>query len=254
MLEKTFCHIEGITPNSEKLLWESGITHWDHFFDQYELISCVPKRKLERIKEELPQSKIALQNNDLNYFKNTIPPKEHWRISHLGRIAYVDIETTGGSKSSSDITVIGIYDGKTPHMYIQGKNLDEAHAKLLEFEIVVTFNGKLFDLPFIEYYFCHQYNFVHLDLRFMLRELGLSGGLKSIEKQLGIRRDEEVEGVDGFEAVRLWYQYKRGAQAALDKLIKYNQEDIVNLKTLLEYFLITKREKLQEIYSLSFSP
>ena len=123
-------------------------------------------------------------------------------------------------------------------------NLHEAHDKLLEYDIIVTFNGKQFDLPFIEYQFSYSYDFIHLDLRYMLRELGLRGGLKSIEKQLGILRDEEVDGIDGFEAVRLWYRYKRGNQEALNTLLKYNEQDIVNLKTLLDHYFKIKKVEL----------
>ena len=41
-------------------------------------------------------------------------------------------------------------------------------------------------------------------------------------------------GLSGFDAVRLWYQYKRGSQAALDTLVRYNIEDIQNLETIIE--------------------
>ena len=33
--------------------------------------------------------------------------------------------------------------------------------------------------------------------------------IKRIEKEIGITRSEEVEGVDGFEAVRLWKRYQK---------------------------------------------
>ncbi len=244
MLNKTFCHIKGISINHEKLLWENGIAHWDDFNLKSAQINCLPKSKLEKIKSELDISKAALEKRDLAYFKRALPPKEHWRLAALGKIAYVDIETTGISRGSDGITIIGIYDGITPHIYIKGQNLEEAHAKLLEFDTVVTFNGKQFDLPFIESHFSTAYDFVHLDLRYMLKELGLQGGLKSIEQQLGIERDATVQGVDGFEAVNLWYQYKRGNLAALQKLLVYNREDIVNLKALLDYYLSKKQRLL----------
>ena len=38
----------------------------------------------------------------------------------------------------------------------------------------------------------------------------------------------------GFDVIRLWKQYERGDKGALSKIIKYNTEDIVNLKTILE--------------------
>jgi uncharacterized protein len=240
MLTKTFSHIDGITSKLEQQLWDAGIRQWDDFQTQIDRFAHLPKTKLEKIVNALTASKEALIKKDLSYFKEALKPKEYWRLCNLGKIAYVDIETTGLSRWSDAITIIGIHDGTTSHLYVNGKNLAEAHAKLKEFDIIVTFNGKQFDMPFIEHHFSHQYDYVHLDLRYMLKELGLQGGLKNIERQLGINRDVDLDGVDGFEAVRLWNQYKRGNQAALEKLLRYNEQDIVNLKTLLQYYLDTK--------------
>lgn len=237
MLTKTFSHIEGITANFEKQLKDKGVHKWDDFFERMHLFDDLSKDKLEKISHSISASKQALAKNDLHYFKNILKPKEHWRLCKLGKIAYVDIETTGLSRWSNDITIIGIYDGTIPHIYVDGKNLEQAGEKLKEFDIVVTFNGKQFDMPFIEHHFSCNYDVIHLDLRYMLKELGLQGGLKSIENQLGINRDADLEGVDGFEAVRLWYQYKRGNQEALIKLLRYNAQDIINLKSLLNYYL-----------------
>lgn len=244
MLTQTFSHIKGISENFEKQLAEHGIKEWDDFFINLSQLAHLPKAKLEKIKNELPISKQALETRNLNYFKNTLKPKEHWRLFPLGKVAYVDIETTGLSKGYDYITLIGIYDGQTSHMYVHGENLHAAHSKLQEFDIVVTFNGKQFDIPFIEHCFSHSYNFVHLDLRYLLKEMGLAGGLKSIEYQLGIERDADLQGVDGFEAVRLWHKYKRGHQESLQKLLKYNEQDIVNLKTLLQHYLKYKNRML----------
>lgn len=242
MLTKTFCHIKGISAEIEILLWEKGIQHWDDFPEKKNLLDGLSKSKLENIQQELSASKEALAKNDLAYFKEVLKPKEHWRLCSLGKIAYVDIETTGLSRWSESITVIGIYDGFLPHLYVNGKNLAEAHDKLKEFDIVVTFNGKQFDIPFIEHCFSCKYDFVHLDLRYMLKEFGLQGGLKSIEAQLGINRASDLVGIDGFEAVRLWHKYKRGCQQSLQKLLRYNEEDIINLKSLLNYYLDQKQK------------
>ena len=67
-----------------------------------------------------------------------------------------------------------------------------------------------------------------------LRRIGYSGGLKHIEKVLGISRSEDTDGLTGFDAVRLWKQYEKGNRASLDTLLNYNKEDIVNLKTIIE--------------------
>jgi len=73
-----------------------------------------------------------------------------------------------------------------------------------------------------------------VDLCPTLRRLGLRGGLKRIEQTLGLIRDPDLEGLDGWAAVRLWQAYCAGDTAALETLLRYNREDIVNLKPLAE--------------------
>lgn len=240
MIRHSFGHIDGISASFEQEIYDKGIKHWDEFLMKSHLFTELPKAKLERIQTSIEESKAAHARSDLQYFKHIVKPKEHWRLCHMGKIGYVDIETTGLSRSSSEITVIGIYDGLVPHLYVNGKNLDAAKEKMHEFDIIVTFNGKQFDMPFIEHYFSYNFDLIHLDLRYMLKELGLTGGLKNIEHQLGISRGD-LEGVDGFEAVRLWNQYKRGNQQALHRLLRYNEQDIVNLKSLLDHYLEKKQ-------------
>ena len=241
MLENTFSHIDGISEKTEQQLWEEGIKTWEEFLEKHMEISSLPKTKLDKIKQEIIFSKHYLNNNDLHYFSKKLPSNQQWRCIDYGKIGYVDIETTGLSKYTDKITTIGIYDGEKSRIFIRGKDLNEALEHLQEFDILVTFNGKQFDLPFIEYHFRTKINSIHLDLRFMLKEFGLKGGLKAIENTLGISRAEEVEEVDGLEAVRLWRAYERlGDEKALDKLIMYNIEDIINLEKLLNYYVESK--------------
>ncbi len=61
----------------------------------------------------------------------------------------------------------------------------------------------------------------------------LYGGLKSLERQLGIER--RLVGIDGYEAVKLWWRYVDSFDLdALNTLLQYNKEDVVNLKSLKE--------------------
>lgn len=241
MIEKTFCHVEGISENTEKILWDNGITSWDIFLEKHPEIKFLPKSKLDKIKTELFFSKEELIKNNIKYFESKLPAKEHYRLAKHGKIAFVDIETTGLSRYTDIITIIGIYDGEETKIFINGQNLEEGYKELENYDIIVTFNGKSFDLPFIEHKSKKKYNMLHLDLRFMLKEFDLSGGLKKIERDLGITRDEAIANVDGFEAVRLWRKYKNDNDIkALEKLIKYNTEDIVNLKFILNWYLKRK--------------
>jgi uncharacterized protein YprB with RNaseH-like and TPR domain len=104
-----------------------------------------------------------------------------------------------------------------------------------KYRLLVSFNGARFDLPFIKSEFPEiEFKQLHIDLMYPLKRIGYKGGLKNIEKLLGISRSEDTEDMTGFDAVRLWKQYERGDLEALEKLIKYNKEDIVNLKTIIE--------------------
>ena len=54
------------------------------------------------------------------------------------------------------------------------------------------------------------------------------------EQKLGIPRPEGLQDVDGFMAVRLWWEHEKGDKRALPALLRYNIEDAVNLHWLME--------------------
>jgi uncharacterized protein YprB with RNaseH-like and TPR domain len=142
--------------------------------------------------------------------------------------AYLDIETTHDAR----ISVIGIYrhDSGTTQL-IDGGISDVAIYQALDgIETIVTFNGASFDLPRINAHLRIklQQDFAHDDLMHICRKRGLRGGLKRIEAVVGI--DRQSAGIQGSDAPRLWhrYEYYRD-QAALETLLHYNREDVVNL-------------------------
>ncbi|MEF8774066.1 MAG: ribonuclease H-like domain-containing protein, partial [Halobacteriales archaeon] len=98
-------------------------------------------------------------------------------------------------------------------------------------DVLVSFNGKRFDVPFLEREFGLDVTTPHLDLLYPARRVGLTGGLKTIERAVGIDRDSDV---DGREAVALWHRYEAGDEAALDRLVRYNRLDAENLLALLD--------------------
>jgi uncharacterized protein YprB with RNaseH-like and TPR domain len=62
-------------------------------------------------------------------------------------------------------------------------------------------------------------------------ERNLYGGLKSVERQLGIQR--ELTDIDGWVAVQLWESYVQyDDKESLSRLLAYNREDVLNLKVL----------------------
>ncbi|MDF1577639.1 MAG: ribonuclease H-like domain-containing protein [Desulfurivibrionaceae bacterium] len=230
MLINTFIHIQGIGPRTESDLWQSGIRDWHDFLENTP--ATVSPGRGAYIADALAES---LDNStDPNYFAKLLPAAQQWRIFPAFRksTAYLDIETTGLS-DYCEITTIALYDGATIKYYVQGENLDDFPADLAKYDVLVSYNGKSFDVPIIERYFGLTIDQAHLDLRYILYNLGFKGGLKGCEKQLGLSR-EGLDGVDGYQAVLLWNLYRRsGERRALETLLAYNIMDTVNLEALL---------------------
>lgn len=146
------------------------------------------------------------------------------------KFAFLDIETSW----QQTITVIGIY--RSGQGTVQLVAPDISRERLLEalegVDQIFTYNGKAFDLRVI-----HQHlgvnlseQFVHRDLMFDCWKRKLKGGLKGVERLLGIHRD--TEGVDGRQALRLWDAWRGGNDEALELLLRYNKEDCENLEIL----------------------
>ncbi|MCC7374460.1 MAG: ribonuclease H-like domain-containing protein [Verrucomicrobiales bacterium] len=169
------------------------------------------------------------------FFAATLPSNESWRLFSEFReaAAYVDIETTGLGGPGDHITTIALYDGLTIRHYVHGQNLEAFAQDIQEYRLLVTYNGKCFDLPMLRAAFGLPLDQAHIDLRYVLASLGFKGGLKSCERQLGLDRGD-LRNVDGFFAVLLWHDYQsRGNPHALETLLAYNIRDVVNLEPLL---------------------
>ena len=160
-----------------------------------------------------------------------------------GLESYLDIETTGLSPWHSQITVVGIHlcsgvGSRLVQLVGDDVTADNILEVLQGASIIYTYNGSRFDLPFIYTRLGLDLAgiFVHRDLMYDCWRNNLWGGLKSVERQLGIRR--ALVGVDGYEAVTLWWRYVNDYDHdALATLLEYNKEDVLNLKTLRERLL-----------------
>jgi len=222
MLKNTFIHIQGIGTITEQRLWESGLRDWDAFTDDIS-IPLSGKRKY-LLQKGIDESRQHLYQNNPVYFSKCLPANQSWRFFPAFRnsIAYLDIETTGLDRYFNDITTIALYDGHEIKTYVHGQNLEDFIEDIQKYKVIVTYNGKSFDIPFIESFFNIRLNHAQIDLRYVLYSLGYRGGLKGVERQLGTDRGN-LRDVDGFFAVLLWDEYlKTGDQKALDTLLAYN--------------------------------
>lgn len=188
------------------------------------------------VKQTLEASERALCDKNHQYFKKALGLAEAWRAfeSFRDSLVYLDIETDGGQGGES-VTIVGIYDGSTYHVFQKNENLADFPDFMSHYGMVVTFFGSGFDLPVLQRKFWNlTFDQVHLDLCPTLKRLGYRGGLKKIEKQVGIARGDETEGLSGLDAVYMWRAFLTGDKQALDRLIAYNREDVVNLERLAE--------------------
>lgn len=235
MLKHTFIHADGIGPATEKKLWSAGIHTWDHFLAR-QRENKLPNRKLQRLTPLVEESLSAIRRRDVGFFGTRLKSSDQWRMyrEFSAQAAFIDIETTGLSPDFDQITVVGLLADGRFNAFVQGKNLDQFPGTVEKFPLVVTFNGAQFDLPFLRRKFPKFSPLAHIDLRYPLSKLGHNGGLKQIERKLGIIRPNHLREVDGYEAVRLWSEHRRGKAGALDRLIEYCRHDVVNMKPLAE--------------------
>ena len=145
--------------------------------------------------------------------------------------AYLDIETS----YRNEITVLGIYREDTGIYQLIWDEItpNKILEVLQEVKIIYTYNGSRFDLPVIA-----KRTGLNLVKRIKSHDLmydcwknNLYGGLKKVEKILGIKRN--LPDIDGQKAMELWESYFCNKdKKALEILLKYNEEDIINLPVL----------------------
>jgi hypothetical protein len=250
MLRNSFVFLPGIGSQRERSLWSKGIIRWDEFLAETK-ISGISKQRKNELDSELIAADERYREADSSYFGRKLPGREQWRglSDFKGSAVFLDIETTGISPRSP-ITMVGVFDGARMHTLVRGQNLTRTNLGgiLSGAKIMVTFNGSSFDIPMIESQFPGIVPGIpHVDLKHPLRRLGLVGGLKRIERELGVERDRRVEYMTGEDAVYLWRLWERdGNRNALDLLTEYNAEDCRNLKFLANHTYNNLRRRIFE--------
>lgn len=234
MLENSFIHVPGIAQAAERLLWEQGCFSWSHYKVPGAKYSC-GSADSDTVKRVVDGSIKALASGRHQYFRKGLGLAEAWRAfpDFRSKCVYLDIETDGGQRGDS-VTTIGLYDGQDFKCLIKGIDLGNFPDVISHYSMIVTFFGAGFDLPMLQKCFpLLRLDQIHLDLCPTLRRIGLRGGLKSIERQMGIARGDDTDGLGGQDAIRLWRRYKTlQDEAALAQLVAYNREDVVNLERL----------------------
>jgi len=235
MLTKTYIHIPKVGLKTERRIHSFGVCDWFSFLNSPPPIN---RMLLNRIREHLPKSISELKKRNIDYFASLLPPSEWWRLvtTFYNSVAALDIETTGGSVYSTEVTLVGVFaDGRYYAFYDDFDPNAVAHF-LSRFKILLTYNGRRFDIPCLVRNCGLSFlkNTVNVDLMFLCRRLGLTGGLKSVERRLGIERPDSVRDLDGYDAVLLYRRYREGDADSLELLLRYNRSDVENLFAIFE--------------------
>ena len=239
MIRQSFIFLEKINKKTEENLWKQGISNWDLFLKTKKIEGLSRARKLYYDRQILKARK-ALYNFDSSYFIELLPQSEYWRLYNFFKedAVFLDIETSGLSNYDC-ITVFGLFNGIDTKTMIKNINLNlkELKKELQKYKLIVTFNGSSFDIPFIKKRYPDLLPYIpNFDVKSATDKLNLKGGLKEIEKKLGIKRNKIIEKFYGGDALTLWKMYKAtGDDYYLKLLVEYNEEDVINLKTVADY-------------------
>mgnify|MGYP000880655530 CR=1 FL=1 len=155
--------------------------------------------------------------------------------------ACLDIETTHLSPEQGEISIIGIYLPQLgDYICLSGSNISKTAllSYLDNVSRLFTLNGRNFDLKLIRQKLDVDLEKIdgmqHIDLRYVCKRCGLTGGLKAIEIKLNISR--KTIGIDGSKAAKWGIAWlTTGHKRAYNLLVKYNEEDCKNLYEIVKY-------------------
>jgi len=171
---------------------------------------------------------------------------------------YLDIETTGLNPKKDNITIIGLlceddFTQFVRHIDLVPYYVDE-FIMLNDVDEVVGYNSNRFDIPFMEEFGVKTLsNLKQTDLMHQCHDLNLKGGLKAVEKMLEIERKYEV--LNFFQQTALWNKWVNNSdRVALNRLLKYNMEDVLNLPLVEEKLKekLDKQEKAHQVFKKAY--
>lgn len=179
-------------------------------------------------------------------------------------ICFLDIETTGLSRDQNIIYLIGLvyYESHNNSWRLvqyfadrkdeEEKLLRDFNDFIKRFKVVITYNGESFDIPFIEnrldrYKIKSNLKGLRgLDIYRKIKEespyLKLEDlKLKTVEKSLGIYREDKYTGKD---CISFYYQYlDTKDEELLERILKHNYEDLYYLLPVMKVFDMVKDAK-----------
>ena len=211
LLRRSFRHLPGISAAEEARLWVAGVWDWKELLRHTPVQLDMYRKRGGTLRSAVETSEEALASRDVAFFAKRLPKSELYRVaaSFPERCVFLDLESTGLSTYYDRITLVGWSVDDCYTVLIDPDRIEELEHDMRGHPVIVTFNGSRFDLPFLAKRFKKDWSgLYHVDLRYLAKRAGLSGGQKKIEVALGLAREASLEGITGAEAVALWFDYK----------------------------------------------
>lgn len=254
---EAFRHLPGFGPRKVAALRAAGIHSWTALLHHHHL-------DLPGLDSEVPAwvstvraHENALAAGRLAELVHAFHRSDHWRLlaDFLDRATFLDIETSG-DQVRPDITLIITRHRGSLQIFTAEHNLDDVLELLDDIDLLVTFNGASFDVPQMENHFHIPLRDVaHIDLRWVCYHAGLRGGLKEIERAIGLVRPPDLIGVDGAEADWLWRRWKQtGNRKLLDRLTRYCAADVIGLLQLSHWLVAHHTGKPEPLFDWTGLP
>ncbi len=177
------------------------------------------------------------------------------------KICFLDIETTGFSRNFNQIYLIGVvyfnYEQESwclsqffaNNIGEESILLEEVNKFISSFDLLITYNGESFDIPFIKHR-SRIYNIdetiSNIDSFDVYRNIKKDSPylpfqdlkLKTIEESLNIFRDDKYTGKD---CINFYYKYINTKDNTLKKnILKHNFDDLYYLLDVMEIFNVIK--------------
>lgn len=218
-----------------RALLREGCLCWRDLLDAAHPLAGLDRAAWDEARAAAEAALRALGSGDAAYFTARLPPREQWRVlAHwFDHASFFDIETNG-LDADSIVTLVCCYHRGRPLRFLADENLDDFLDLLDEIRLLVSFNGASFDVPrVLDRFHIPALPCAHVDLRWLCHHAGWRGGLKAIERALGLRRPPDLEGLGGAEAVWLWQAWHDRQDAlARRTLERYCAADTVMLQML----------------------
>lgn len=171
----------------------------------------------------------------------------------------LDIETNGVSRSENNVLIIGLlfhHSIKENFIQIFSESKDdeiemlEYLSPLLKNKNIITFNGNVFDIPFLKsrFDFLNLSFFIHKSQFDLYRYISENKkytnlppkSLKAIEEILNINR------LENFEMEKDINFYKNVENPDFAKILLHNKNDVINTEKL--YYVVNEIEKIKMFY------